>query len=55
MTGRRVVALIYGEHFQEMADLIEFPCEKISAKAVHNPMPLKNKLDEVLPWVVSNL
>ena len=35
--------------------LIEFPCEKIAAKAVHNPMPLKNKLDEVLPWVVSNL
>ncbi|MDD1705956.1 MAG: DUF1890 domain-containing protein [Methanoregulaceae archaeon] len=55
LTGTTVIALIYGEHFQEMADLIEFPCEKIAAKAVHNPMPLKNKLDEVLPWVVSNL
>jgi hypothetical protein len=38
-----------------MADAIEFPCEKIAAKAVHNPMPLKKKIDEVLPWVVSNL
>ena len=55
ITGKPVVALIYGEHFQEMADMIDFPCEKIAAKAVHNPMPLKNKLDEVLPWVVSNL
>jgi hypothetical protein len=55
LTGRTVVALIYGEHFREMADLIEFPCEKIAVKAVHNPMPLKTKVDEVLPWVVSNL
>ena len=55
LTGATVVALIYGEHFQEMADAIEFPCEKIAAKAVHNPMPLKKKIDEVLPWVVSNL
>jgi hypothetical protein len=55
ITGKTVVALIYGEHFQEMADAIEFPCEKIAAKAVHNPMPLKNKIDEVFPWVVSNL
>jgi hypothetical protein len=50
-----VIALIYGEHAQDVAADITFPCEKIIAKAVHNPMPLKNKLDEVLPWVVSNL
>ena len=55
LSGSPVIALIYGEHFQEMADLIDFPCEKIAAKATHNPMPLKNKIDEVLPWVVSNL
>ena len=55
LTGAMVVGLIYGEHFQEMADAIEFPCEKIAAHAVHNPMPLKKKIDEVLPWVVSNL
>jgi hypothetical protein len=55
LTGSPVIAVIYGEHFQEVAGEIEFPCEKVMAKAVHNPMPLKNKLDEVLPWVVSNL
>jgi len=55
VSGSPVIALIYGEHFQEVADDIQFPCEKIVAKAVHNPMPLKKKLDEVLPWVVSNL
>jgi len=55
LTGSPVIAVIYGEHFQEVAGDIEFPCEKVMAKAVHNPMPLKNKLDEVLPWVVSNL
>jgi hypothetical protein len=55
LTGSPVIALIYGEHFQDVARDIEFPCEKVMAKAVHNPMPLKNKLDEVLPWVVSNL
>jgi hypothetical protein len=55
LSGSPVIALIYGEHFQEVAAEIEFPCEKVMAKAVHNPMPLKNKLDEVLPWVVSNL
>jgi hypothetical protein len=55
LTQKTVIALIYGEHFQDVAGEIEFPCEKVMAKAVHNPMPLKNKLDEVLPWVVSNL
>ena len=55
LSGKPVVAVIYGEHFQEMADAITFPSEKVAAKAVHNPLPLKNKIDEVLPWVVSNL
>jgi hypothetical protein len=50
-----VIAVVYGEHALETAAQIEFPCEKIAVKAVHNPMPLKKKIDEVLPWVVSNL
>ncbi|MFA6672589.1 MAG: DUF1890 family protein [Methanoculleus sp.] len=32
---------------------MEFPCEVVAAKAVHNPMPLKRKLDEVMQWAVS--
>jgi hypothetical protein len=55
ITGKKVAAILYGEHFREVGDTIDFPCEKIGAKAVHNPMPLKKKIDEVLPWVVSNL
>jgi hypothetical protein len=43
-------ALIYGEHYDELAASIEFPCQNIAAKAVHNPMPLKKLLDEAAPW-----
>ena len=50
-----VIALIYGEEALKTADSIQFPCEKIAVKAVHNPVPLKKKIDEVLPWAVSNL
>ena len=49
----RVYALIFGEHAQDLAAEIEFPCEVVAAKAVHNPMPLKRKLDEVMQWAVS--
>jgi hypothetical protein len=55
LSAGAVITIIYGDHFQEIADNIGFPCEKIAAKAVHNPMPLKKKIDEVLPWAVSNL
>ncbi|MCQ8894789.1 MAG: DUF1890 domain-containing protein [Methanolinea sp.] len=55
ITGKKVVLIIYGEHFSEISDSVDFPCEKIAAKAVHNPMPLKKKIDEVLNWLVSNL
>lgn len=52
----RVYALIFGEHAEELAGEIEFPCDIIAAKAVHNPMPLKRRLDEVMQWpVVSKL
>ena len=49
----RVYALIFGEHAQDLAAEIEFPCEVVAAKAVHNPMPLKKRLDEVMQWAVS--
>jgi hypothetical protein len=50
-----MIVIIFGEHYQEIAALIEFPAEIIAVNAVHNPMPIKAKFDEVLPWVVSNL
>jgi hypothetical protein len=46
----RVYALLFGEHAEDLAKEIEFPCEVVAAKAVHNPMPLKRKLDEVMQW-----
>jgi len=49
----RVYALLFGEHAEDLAKEIEFPCEVVAAKAVHNPMPLKRKLDEVMQWAVS--
>ncbi|MCK9319117.1 DUF1890 domain-containing protein [Methanoculleus sp.] len=49
----RVYALLFGEHAEDLVEEIEFPCEVVAAKAVHNPMPLKRKLDEVMQWAVS--
>lgn len=49
----RIYALIFGEHAEELAEEIEFPCEIVAAKATHNPMPLKRRLDEVMQWAVS--
>lgn len=48
----RVYALIFGDHADDLAGEIEFPCEIVAAKAVHNPMPLKRRLDEVMQWAV---
>ena len=49
----RLYALLFGEHAEDLVGEIEFPCEVIAAKAVHNPMPLKRRLDEVMQWAVS--
>ncbi len=46
----RLYVLIYGEHQDDLAGQITFPCTKIVAKAVHNPLPLKKAIDEVAPW-----
>lgn len=46
----KIFCLVYGEHYEELVKQIDFPCTIISAKAVHNPLPLKKALDEVIPW-----
>ena len=46
----KLFTLVYGEHFDEQAKKIDFPCTTIAAKAVHNPLPLKKALDEAKPW-----
>jgi hypothetical protein len=41
-------AVIFGKNAEELADTVNLPGEKIVAKAVHNPIPLKNKIDRVV-------
>ena len=43
----KIIALIFGEEAHELAGQITFPCEKIVARAAHNPTPLRGKLDEL--------
>ncbi len=45
----RLVGIVYGEHAEETAATITFPCETVVAKATHNPMPVVVKLGRVLP------
>ncbi|HUH79613.1 MAG TPA: DUF1890 domain-containing protein [Methanoregula sp.] len=46
----RLYTIVYGEHYEELGRQIDFPCTKMAAKAVHNPLPLKKVIDEVAPW-----
>jgi len=46
----KLFTLVYGEHNEDLVKQIDFPCTTMSAKAVHNPMPLKKVIDEVSPW-----
>ncbi|MDD1695163.1 MAG: DUF1890 domain-containing protein [Methanoregula sp.] len=46
----RLVVIIFGKDPEPLAALAEFPCEKIVEKAVHNPMQLRKKINEVFGW-----
>jgi hypothetical protein len=48
----RLYSIVFGIHAETLAETIEFDCEKIVAKAVHNPVQLKNKLDKVMEEIV---
>lgn len=50
ISGAKLYALVYGEHYEDEVKKIDFPCTSIAAKAVHNPLPLKKAIDEVKPW-----
>jgi hypothetical protein len=41
----KIYAIVFGNNAESVAETIDFPAEKIVAKAVHNPLPLKNKID----------
>lgn len=44
----RLYAVVFGKNAEELAKTIDYPAEKIVAKATHNPNPLKNKIDKVV-------
>lgn len=46
----RLVAVVFGKDAEELAGLIDFPCEKVVAKAVHHVLPLLKKIDGVMGW-----
>lgn len=48
ISGAKMYALVFGKNAESLEKTLEFPAEKIVAKAVHNPVPLKNKVDRVL-------
>ena len=50
ISSARIYALIYGREAEKLAEMVEYDCEKIVAKAVHNPAPLKIRLDKVMGW-----
>ncbi|NYT06428.1 MAG: DUF1890 domain-containing protein [Methanomicrobiales archaeon] len=55
MSKGRVHAVVFGGSTEEIvAQLQQVPCEIITARGSHNPLPMKKKLDGVLQWVVSN-
>ena len=49
----RLVVLIFGKDPEPLAAEINFPCETIVEKAVHNPAAVKTKTNEVFGWVAS--
>ena len=43
----KMYSIVFGRSAEALAETIEFDCEKIVAKDVHNPVRLKSKLDKV--------
>jgi len=50
LPSSRLVVIVFGKDPGPLVALIDFPCEKIVEKAVHNPMQLKKKINEVFEW-----
>ena len=53
LPGSRFVVVVFGKDPEPLAAEINFPCETIVEKAVHNPAQLKAKINKVLGWAAS--
>jgi hypothetical protein len=49
----RLVVLVFGRDAEALAEGIDFPCEKVVEKAVHNPVQLQRKVNRVFGWDAS--
>ena len=58
ISNAKLFAIIFGKDAEVLAGQIEFTCEKLVARSVHNPNPLKRKIDDAIPeverWAASN-
>jgi len=54
----KLLVIVFGKDAEVLAGQIELTCEKLVAKSIHNPNPLKKKIDETMEeverWAVSN-
>lgn len=48
ISGAKMYAVIFGNNAESLSEAVDFPADKIVAKAVHNPIPLKNRIDKVI-------
>jgi len=46
----RLFLVVFGRNAEELAAQVDFPCEMVVEKAVHNPGKLKKGVDEVFGW-----
>ena len=51
----RFIVVVFGKDPEPLAAEINFPCETIVEKAVHNPAQLRAKINKVLGWAVSRV
>jgi len=49
----RLVVIIFGRTPDELAAQVNFSCETVTDKAVHNPVGLKQKVNAVFGWAAS--
>lgn len=49
----RFITLVFGRDAENLATVIDYPGEVITEIAVHNPIPIRRKLQEVMGWGVS--
>lgn len=53
LPSARFITIIFGREAEKVAELVEYDGERIVEVAVHNPMQIKKKMNEVMNWVAS--